>query len=38
MSPLDDVIKRGAEIRARLRALLYGHEYSADNKTAMLVG
>jgi len=38
MSLLEDITSRGAEIRARLQALLYRHEYSADNKTAMLIG
>ena len=38
MSLLDDITGRGAEIRARRQALLYHHEYSADNKTAMLIG
>ena len=38
MSLLHDITSRGDQIRARLQALLYRHEYSADNKTAMLIG
>ena len=36
VSLLDDITKRGAEIRVRLRELLLRHEYPGDRKTCVL--
>src|SRR5262249_55972626 len=38
MSLLDDISTRGAELRTRVRELLYRHGYSGDTKTVMVVG
>jgi len=38
MSLLDDISARGAELRTRVRELLYRHGYSGDTKTVMVVG
>src|SRR5262245_57127260 len=38
MSLLDDISTCGAELRTRVRELLYRHGYSADTKTVMVVG